>query len=436
MRTSTRHLVYTFLVLFAINTVNFFDRQILGAVQESLKRDTGDAWQLSDGRLGALGTAFILLYAVVGLPLGHLADVWRRKWLLALGVAVWSLFTLASGFAWSFGSLFVFRLGVGVGEASCAPAASSLIGDLVDPRSRARAMAVFMLGLPVGLALSFLVSSTIAQRYDWRTAFLVAGVPGFALAALVLFVADPPRRAAPAATPRPPLPAVVRRILGRPTMLWIIASGALHNFNMYALGNWLGSLVERYHGVSTERAGQVGALVYGCGAFGITAAGWLGDRAYAHSVRGRLTVAWVGVLIAAPCLVLGLAASPGDVWVCAAWLLLGAILMYAYYGTVYATIQDVVEPELRGIAMAVYFCAMYLFGGFAGPVATGWLSDHFARAAAAGGPIEPIHRATGLHDAMYVIPAVNVALAVVLFCASRTVKADVERLSAEPRSQP
>src|SRR5215218_9557639 len=98
MRPTTRHIAFTLGVLLAINTMNFFDRQILGAVQEKIKAE----WDLKDWQLGLLGTAFILLYAVVGLPLGHLADVWRRRWVLGIGVAVWSLFTFASGFATGF----------------------------------------------------------------------------------------------------------------------------------------------------------------------------------------------------------------------------------------------------------------------------------------------------------------------------------------------
>src|SRR5262249_37937204 len=226
----------TLLVLLGINTLNFYDRQVLSAVQEKIKAD----WSLSDSRLGMLGTAFILLYAVIGLPLGHLADVWRRKWLLALGVAVWSLFTLASGLAWDFWSLFVFRLGVGVGEASCAPTASSLIGDLVPADKRARAMSLFMVGLPVGLALSLFLSATVAQHTGrWEAAFFVAGAPGLVLALLALLIADPPHAAAHAAGGRLPAGVVIRRVLSLPTMWWIIASGALHNFNMYALGQFI-----------------------------------------------------------------------------------------------------------------------------------------------------------------------------------------------------
>src|SRR6476469_6306518 len=112
------HLAFTFLVLVGINAVNFYDRQVLGAVQEKVRKE----WTLSDSQLGWLGTAFILLYAVVGLPLGRLADRARRKWVLAAGVGLWSALTFASGFATSFWSLFALRLGVGVVEASCGPA--------------------------------------------------------------------------------------------------------------------------------------------------------------------------------------------------------------------------------------------------------------------------------------------------------------------------
>src|SRR5437868_4053735 len=187
MRTTTPRLVFTLCVLLGVNTMNFFDRQILPAVQEKVRRE----WRLSDSDLGWLGTAFILLYAAIGLPLGRLADVWRRRWLLAAGVGLWSLLTLGSAFAWNFWSLFVLRLGVGVGEATCAPAATSLIGDLVPAERRARALSVFMLGLPLGLALSFLVSGTVAERYGWQEAFYVAGLPGLLLAVAALFIADP-----------------------------------------------------------------------------------------------------------------------------------------------------------------------------------------------------------------------------------------------------
>jgi MFS family permease len=434
--TTKSRLTFTLAVLLGINTMNFFDRQVLAAVQEIIRKQ----WSLSDFEMGALGTAFILLYAIVGLPLGRMADVGQRKFILAAGCGLWSVLTFGSGFAWNFWSLFVLRLGVGVGEASCAPAANSLIGDLVPPERRARALSVFMLGLPIGLALSSFVSGTIAQKYSWQAALYVAGLPGMLLAVAALFILEPARGSAdawvaPAAGKGLSFLASVQQVFRLPTMWWIIASGALLNFNMYALGSFLASLLYRYHladhpEIALQRSGQITGLIQGCGALGIFAAGWLGDRAYRRGVSGRLHVAWVGMALAVPCMILALQAPRGELWQCAGWMLPGYGLLYFYYGTVYATIQDIIEPALRGVAMAVYFCGQYLLGAALGPVGTGWISDYFARrTAAANGSatITDLDKAIGLHNAMYVVPVLDVVLVLVLIAASLTVKGDYLR---------
>lgn len=446
------HVIFTFSVLVGINTMNFFDRQVVSAVQEKIRKD----WSLSDTELGWLGTSFILLYAIVGLPLGRFADRWNRKWLLAGGIALWSATTFLSGFASGFWSLFVFRLCVGVGEATCAPTATSLIGDLVPAQRRARAISIFMLGLPIGLALSFFVSGAIAQHHGWQAAFFVAGIPGLLLAIAALFIVDPARGSADHELRRMNdeggksnddiIPAkstvishsssfdsVARQLLGMPTMWLIIISGALHNFNMYALGAFVASFLKRYHDVNIAQAGYVSGLVYGCGALGLFVAGALGDRAFRRGPSGRLHVAWIGLAAAIPCLLFALSAAPGELWLCVAGLLPGCLLLYAYYGTVYATIQDITEPTTRGMAMAIYFCAMYLLGAVLGPMAMGAISDHFARDAAAleeSATITEWHKAVGLHHAMYVIPILDAALVVVLIAASRTVKQDYLRRTA------
>jgi MFS family permease len=149
---------YALCILFAINAINFFDRQIGGVLAEPVRKE----WGLTDTQVGWLATAFTLLYAVVGVPLGRLADRSNRSRILAVGVFFWSLMTAASGLTRNFWQLFVVRLGVGVGEATCAPASASLIGDLYPPQQRAKAMSFFMMGLPIGLALSYLVSSQMS----------------------------------------------------------------------------------------------------------------------------------------------------------------------------------------------------------------------------------------------------------------------------------
>src|SRR5881396_3015791 len=167
--------------------MNFFDRQIIGGVAEGIRRE----WTLSDSALGLLGTVFTLLYAVVGLPLGRLSDRKERRKILAGGVFVWSLLTAASGIARNFSQLIVARLGVGVGEATCSPASTSLLGDLFPTSSRGRAMAVWMLGLPIGLGLANGAGGWILQNWGWRNAFYVAAVPGLLCAAAALAMHEP-----------------------------------------------------------------------------------------------------------------------------------------------------------------------------------------------------------------------------------------------------
>jgi MFS family permease len=179
-------------VLFAINLLNFYDRQIGGAVNEPLAKE----WGLSFAQLGNLAMAFTLIYAIVGVPLGRLADRASRTRILAVGVAVWSVLTAASGLTGSYASMFVTRLGVGVGEASCAPAANSLVGDLFPARQRGRALSIFMLGLPIGIFLGNTVSGWLTQNFGWRSAFYVAVLPGLLCAVLVLFIHEPARGSA------------------------------------------------------------------------------------------------------------------------------------------------------------------------------------------------------------------------------------------------
>ncbi|HVE58671.1 MAG TPA: MFS transporter [Pyrinomonadaceae bacterium] len=425
---------FALIVLFAINTMNFFDRQILGAVGEPIRKE----FALSDAALGALGTAFTLLYAFVGIPLGRLADKIGRRGILSAGVFIWSLLTVGSGLAQSFWQIFALRLGVGVGEASCAPAATSLIGDLFPASRRAKALAIFMLGLPVGVALSFAVSGTIAKDYGWRAAFFVAGIPGVLCAIAVLFLKEPRRGASEtfeigeqkrAGSP-------YKLILSTPTMRWLIISGAIHNFNMYAIGAFITPFLMRYHGADIQSANFVSMIVYGVmGAPGLLIGGLIGDSVMKKRKNGRMLVGTIAIAMSIPFLYFALSQPKGATVVFLILMGAGCALMYFYYSTVYSTIQDVTEPGLRGTAMAVYFFAMYVLGASLGPYATGILSDFFTkRAAAVAGitdfsqaALEPF-RAEGLHSAMYLIPILSVLLTLVLFAASRTVTKDIEKL--------
>ncbi|HTQ56451.1 MAG TPA: MFS transporter [Bryobacteraceae bacterium] len=414
-------------VLFAINILNFYDRQVLGALLEPVRKE----FHLSDTQLGALGTLPIVLYALLGVPLGRLADAGSRKRLLAAGVAVWASLTGFGAVARSYLLLLVSRLGVYAGEAACAPTATSWIGDLFPAQQRSRALAIFMLGVPIGGALSYAISGPVAQAWGWRAALVVAAVPAALLIPVLLRLDEPARGASEA---RPATPAVspdARSILRIPTMWWIIASGAFVNFNLYALATFFPAFLTRYHGLSVAAAGLWAGLGYGAaGIAGGLAAGSWGDRVIHKRPDGRLLSAALAALAAAPLALFGTAQRPGSAAASIALIMAAYGLLNMYYGLVYSSIHDIVAPTLRGTAMAVYFMAMYLCGASFGPLVTGRLSDYLARRAAeAAGSVAigEAARATGLHQAMYVIPVLSVALALVLYAGSRTVVADMAR---------
>jgi len=433
MKTSTNKRAsawFALCVLFGINALNFYDRQIPAAIMEPLRKE----WVLNDSTMGWLSTAFTLFYALIGVPLGRLSDSWARTRLLSIGVAVWSLLTATSGLTWNYWSLFVTRLGVGAGEATCAPASNSMIGDLFPLYQRARALSFFMLGLPVGVFLSFWLSGRIAHSYGWRAAFYIPFLPGVALAALSLAIREPRRGAAEEANNagRCRAGSPYALIFGLPTMVWIIASGALHNFNMYAVNSFMVAFLSRYHHLSLKDATFTAAVVLGAvGVIGLVAGGWLADQVGKRRTGGRVLVAAIAMLLATPCIYFAIEQPAGAVPTFMLLMGSGSLLMFVYYAGVYAAIQEVIEPALRGTAMALYFCAMYVFGASFGPPITGWLSDHLARKAMAQAGATAMteqFKAAGLHHAMYLIPLLCLVLGFVLLAAARAMPADVERL--------
>ena len=397
-------------VLFLVNVLNFYDRQVLGAIFEPLRHE----FHLSDTELGALTTVFTVVYALAGLPLGRLADRARRGPLLAAGVAVWAGLTALGAAAASYTMLLATRLGVGVGEAVCAPAATSWIGDLYPPGRRTRALAAFMMAVPAGGFLSFAVGGPVAQAFGWRAALLVAAAPALALAP-ALFRIREPRRAEHSVDAISP--AALARI---PAFWWIAASGAIVNFLLYSFSFFLPAFLTRVHGLSVARAGVAAGVGAGAaGVLGALCAGWLGDRLEGRLARGRLLTAAAAALAAAPLAFAALRLPAGAVPAVVLLLMLAYGLWQMYYGLVYAAIQDLVPATLRGTAMAAYYLAMYLCGAAFGPLVTGRLSDHFARQAMAAGLAAEAARAGGLHTAMYAIPVLSVALSGVLWAGAQ-----------------
>jgi MFS family permease len=214
-------------------------------------------------------------------------------------------------------------------------------------------------------------------------------------------------------------------------MWWIIMSGIFHNFNMYAINSFNTPFLQRFHEMSLLHASYVSSISVGAvGAIGLLVGGWLADKMSARRRNGRLVLSASAMAIAAPCIFLAINQPKGSITAYIIFMTMGTITMFVYYATVYAAIQDVIEPRLRGTAVAIYFCFMYILGASMGPVGTGRLSDFFAHKAmidAGAGSMTEAFKAIGLHNAMYIIPVLAVAAALVLFAASRTMEKDVRK---------
>jgi MFS family permease len=429
-----RNARFALAVLFGINLMNFFDRQIPGVLAEPIRHE----FELNDTQLGWLTTVFTLVYAAVGVPLGRLTDNWLRTRLIAIGVTVWSALTAASGLAWNYASFVAARIGVGIGEASCAPASQSLIGDLFPTEQRARAMSIFMLGLPLGLFASYVLCGEIGEAWGWRAAYFVACVPGILLAVLVLFIKEPLRGAADPQTPKAPRRTFkewlfytlswMRAVLRIRTMWWITLSGMLFNFNAYAINGFQTPFLQRFHGLSLSEASMISGLSLGlAGALGLLVGGWLGDRVRVVLPAARVLLPAMSLLIAMPCVVMALQQPKGSVDAFMLLMAASTALSYVYYATVYSAIQDVVPPSLRGTAVSLYFFVMYVLGASFGTTITGALSDYFANqamVAAGANEMAEVFRASGLHTAMYLIPALMLLCSGSLFGAARTIRGE------------
>jgi MFS family permease len=417
----------TLAVLIAVNVLNFYDRNVIGALTEPIRKE----FTLTDGQVGLIGSAFIWLYALVGLPLGRVADIWSRRKLLASGMAVWSVLTAVAALSVSYTMLLCTRLGFAVGEAVVAPAATSWIGDIFPAMERSRPLAWFMLGVPVGGALSYFLSGPIAQAYGWRMAMVLAAVPAMMLIPILLRLSEP-RRGASEIHREPVGKTSMMAVLKIPTMWWIIASGALLNFNMYAIGIFLPALLSRIHGLSLAESGLATGIVFAVGGVaGGLLAGRLGDKAIRNRRNGRMLWAAGFALAGAPASLFGVGAGNAVQAVTMMAIAYGAL--NAYYGFVYSAIQDIVAPAMRGTAMAIYFMGMYLCGASFGPLLTGRLSDAMARRAADAAGVEKIteaFRAIGLQQAMFVIPVLSLLLAVVLYMGARSIGGDMNKREA------
>jgi MFS family permease len=296
-------------ILAIINLLSYLDRYIVAAVAESLKQAH---LGLTDANLGSLMSGFLVVYTITAPIFGALGDRRSRPRLIALGVAIWSMATALSGFAFNYLSLLLARALVGVGEASYVTIAPSLLSDYFPMRQRGRVMAIFFCAIPVGSALGYVVGGLVDKHMGWRAAFFVAGTPGLLLAALCLLLRDPPRGAqeqaigvhAPRGTPRDTALETFktyRRLLRDKAYALTVLGYAAYTFAVGGLGFWMPAFLERARGMPrSEATVSFGAIVVVTGFVGTFLGGWVGDHFAKRSGQAYLWLSAVATLAAAP----------------------------------------------------------------------------------------------------------------------------------------
>jgi MFS family permease len=353
---------------------NFLDRTILNILAGPIIADL----KLTDTEFGAItGLAFAILYAVLGVPLAMLADRTRRSWVIAGSLAVWSGFTALCGTAASFVQLFVYRLGVGVGEAGGVAPSYALIADYFPPQRRARALAVFSLGIPLGLTGGTLIGAYLAAWVNWRAAFLTMGVAGLLLAPVLLyFVRDLQRPPSSGKEDAPSLLGTFPTVAAKPTFWLMALAASCSSLAGYGLAAWTPSVLERSFGLGLIERGQfLASLFLIGGTAGVFAGGWLADRLGQgdRSWYARLpTIAWLST---APMFAVGLLAP--NLWVAWPLLLIPNALNILWLGPITTAVQHLVPQPLRSTASASFLLINNLIGLGVGPTLIGALSDLF-----------------------------------------------------------
>lgn len=416
-RTRSRgYAIYVLAILLLVSTLNFIDRIVIGVLAAPIKADLG----LSDTQLGLLGgTAFGLFYATLGIPIGWLADRSNRVWIMTGALALWSGFTAVCGTAQNFGQLFLARIGVGVGEAGGSAPGYSLISDYFPPSQRARALAVFSFGIPIGSGLGLALGGVIATMVDWRVTFFALGLFGLLVAPILRATVREPVRGAFDGHVQPAPSYSVREVLAtlarKPTFWALSFGGGISGIAGYGLIFWMPSFIMRSFGLTlVETSLFLGALVFIGGVSGMWAGGWLVDR-LAH--RGKAAygiVPAIAFLALLPFQVGALLASSAVV--AFMFLLLPEALRVMWLGPGISAVQHLVQPGMRAMASAIFLLINNLVGLGLGSLLIGALSDALA-----------VHYgAESLRYAILAVMSFYAIAAIIFFLASRWFDRDWE----------
>jgi MFS family permease len=390
---SLRYAWYVVIVLTALYMLSFVDRTILSLLVGSIKRDLG----ISDTRIGLLqGLSFALFYTIMGLPLGRLADTRSRRNLIAAGVVVWSIFTGLCSAAKSFWSLFVTRIGVGVGEAGLSPAAYSLISDYFPPERLGVPISVYYMGVFLGSSLALLVGGIVVDAMvrtptvtlpllgtiaSWRVTFLIVGAPGLLGALLVYTIKEPVRKNLLRSAQGGVAHLSFRQALGQLRLRWQSLGGislgmVFQSMANYALISWGPTYFSRVHGWTPGQSGRALAailLTAGCG--GMYTGGRLSDRWQRRGLDEApmrvMMLGAVGTLVLLP-----VGTLLADVRWTLAFLFAGVFFLALPMGISAAALQRIFPNQVRGVVSALYLFILNIGGQSLGPLLPGMFNDY------------------------------------------------------------
>jgi MFS family permease len=362
-------------ILSGLNLFNYLDRYVLSAVLTPLQKDLG----INDGHAGQLATAFMIGYFITSPVFGWLGDCWSRKWLIAIGIFIWSLGTTLTGFAATFAMMLAFRVLVGLGEASYATISPSLISDSYAPSKRNNALTIFYVAIPVGAALGTIMGGIIAAKWGWRHAFIWAGVPGLFLSLIMLPFAELKRGHADNQTKtaaKPPSIFDILKLACLPDYVLVVAGYTAYTFALGAFGYWGPTFLYRAHGVAVDRAGEFfGAVLVVAGLVGTLFGGFTATAWQKHTRAGYAWMLGLSVLVAVP-LAFGAFLVNSTFW---SMTLMAAAMFFLFLSTgpVNTLILETTPVNLRASAMAVSIFAIHLFGDMWSPQIVGHLADSF-----------------------------------------------------------
>ena len=420
-----RYRAYVLALLMVVYTFNFIDRQILAILAPYIQKEMG----FDDSQMGLLGgPAFAVVYSTLALPIAWLADRMSRVSIIGVSLALWSAFTAVCGLTMSFWPLFGARMGVGVGEAGGVAPSYSLVSDYFPKAQRARALAVYSFGVPIGTALGYLFGGILAALIDWRMAFIVVGLAGLMLAPLLKFtVKDPVRGGFDRAEPVAGAPEVthvptkaagfgeVWAVLLKKPSFWFLAFGAACS-SVYGYGSafWLPSFFERSMGMAgVERAVYIAGIAFIGGTAGIWFGGWLADKLGKGTSKAWYPlVPAIGFIIAVP--LFFLAMNVQDKWLAFALFLVPQALSLAWLGPVITSVQHLVPAHMRSTASASFLLINNLVGIGLGIYLLGAVSK----------ALTPIFAEEALRYSLYVGQWFYGLAAILLIIASRSLKRD------------